>query len=84
MNKKITYRFTANFDISKPDCNFIPTSDYIITDGLYDFDDYLRDRNVDFEIEDERFYFVLNDEGERTGECYVIASEEDTTEEPRA
>lgn len=83
MNKKITYRFSAHFDINKPDWNLEAESDYIVTDGVYDFQDYLKDRDVDFEIEDERFYFVLDDEGERTGECYVITSEEDTEEELR-
>lgn len=82
MNKKITYRFSAHFDINKPDWNLEAESDYIVTDGVYDFQDYLKDRDVDFEIEDER-YFVLDDEGERTGECYVITSEEDTEEELR-
>lgn len=83
MNKKITYRFSAHFDLYKPDWNLEATSSDIVTDGVYDFEDYLRDRNVNFEIEDESFYFVLDDEGERTGECYVITSEEDTTEELR-
>ena len=81
MNKKITYRFTAHFDSSKPDWNLEAESSYIITDGVYDFSDYLRDRDVDFEIEDDRFYFVLDDDGERTGECYVITSECDTDED---
>lgn len=82
MNKKITYRFSAHFDINKPDWNLETESNYIVTDGVYDFQDYLKDRDVDFEVEDERFYFVLDD-GERTGECYVITGEEDTEEELR-
>lgn len=83
MNKKINYRFSAHFDINEPDWDLEAESDFIITDGVYDFADYLRDRDVDFEIEDERFYFVLNGEGERTGECYVITGEENTEEELR-
>lgn len=81
MNKKITYRFSTHFDINQPDWNLDSESSYIVTDGVYDFADYLRDVDVDFEVEDNRFYFVIDDEGERTGECYVITSEEDTNEE---
>ena len=81
MNKKITYRFSAHFDINKPNWNLDAESSYIVTDGDYDFNDYLRDRNVDFEIEDDRFFFVLDDNGERTGECYVITDECDTDED---
>lgn len=82
MNKKITYRFSAHFDKNLPDWNLEAESNSIVTDGVYDFADYLSDRDVDFEVEGERLYFVVN-EGERTGECYVITSESDTDEELR-
>ena len=80
MNRKYTYRWTANEDYSIFNNNYSEESDYIITDGVYDFSDYLRDNGVNFE-QDGNTYYVLDECEERTGEAYLIISEEDTTEE---
>jgi hypothetical protein len=80
MNKKYTFRTTANEDYSKPNNNYSEETEYIVTDGVYDFSDYLSDQGVAAENVDDKFY-VVDDDGERTGEAYWIISEEDTDEE---
>lgn len=83
MNNKITFRFTARYDESQPDNNFEATADCIVTDGQYDFSDFLSDRDVNFENEGN-YYFVIDDDGERTGEAYWITREEPTDEDLHA
>lgn len=80
MNKKYTFRTTDNEDFSKPNNNYIEETEYIVTDGIYDFSDYLSDCGIAAENVDDKFYVVDEDE-ERTGEVYWIISEEDTDEE---
>ena len=80
MNKKYTYRWTANEDGSKPNYNYDEETDYIITDGIYDFSDWLTDNEVRFEQE-ENTYYVVDEFGEKTGEAYWVINEEDTDED---
>lgn len=85
VNTKITFRQTNNYDPSKPDNNFSIETDYIITDGIYDMEDYVRDQVIngdgrDFEREGNT-YFLLDWEGNRTGEAFWVVSEEPTDEE---
>lgn len=82
MNKKITFRYTSKYNQNIPDNNFEATAADIITDGIYDFQDYLKDRDIEFEIEGD-FYFVTDEEGKRTGEAFWIIKEEDTEEDLR-
>lgn len=70
MNTKITYRWNNESETNS-----------IITDGVYDFCDWLSDNGVSYEQEDGVFYVTEN--GERTGETYEILSEESTSEELR-
>lgn len=65
----ITYRWNDNNDV-----------DYIITDGLYDFGDWLNDNGVTHE-QDGDVYYVLDDCGKRTGETYTVISEEPTDDD---
>ena len=80
-NTKITYKWTNNYDESQPDNGFLEETDYIVTDGVYGFDDYLSDHGVQFENEDDDTYFVIDEDGDRTGEAFFIISETPTDEE---
>ena len=80
MNKKYTYRWTENEDYSVPNNNYNEETDYIITDGVYDFADWLQDSGVNAEQNGDKFY-VLDECGDRTGGAYWIICEEDTDEE---
>lgn len=68
MNNKITYRWNNS------------ETDYIITDGIYDFADWLRDNDVGYEKDGDTFH-VVGSNGERTGDVYTIIREEPTNEE---
>ena len=68
-NTKITYRWNDNNE-----------TDYIVTDGVYDFGDWLNDNGVTYE-QDGDVYYVLDDYGKRTGETYTVISEEPTDDE---
>jgi hypothetical protein len=79
-NKKYTYVSTSRYDDSIPNNNFPEETDYIVTDGIFDFEDFLKDNDVNFE-EDEKtkgFYWVLNDADERTGAAFFVLKIEDT------
>lgn len=80
MNKKITYRTTLREDYSKPNNNYSDETDYIITDGCYEFSDCLDLLGIAFEQVNDTFY-VVDEDGERTGAAYLIISVEDTAEE---
>jgi hypothetical protein len=63
--------------------------DSIVTDGVYDFEDWIRDsicRMTDgnFAVErDGDCYYILDGCNKRTGEMYQVISEEDTEEDLR-
>lgn len=46
---RYTYKFTPNEDYSIPNNNYGEQTDYIITDGVYGFDNWLWDNGVSFE-----------------------------------
>lgn len=83
MNTKITFAWAKEYDDSVPGNGFSDETDHIITDGVYDFEDYLHDHDVNFEESDtcEGLYWVLDEYGERTGEVYQIIRTEQTDEE---
>ena len=74
--KKITFKFTINYNQAVPNNGFPEETDYIETDGVYDFSDYLSDNGVQFEREDDMYYVIEDDE--RTGAAYMIINEEET------
>lgn len=80
MNTKYTYSWTPDEDYSKPNNNYNEETDYIITDGIYDFSDWLQSYDVRFEEEDGTYY-VLDENGDRTGEAYRIINVEETDED---
>lgn len=85
MNKRINYRWYENYFEDK----YSEEISSIITDGIYDFEDWLRDNiyrayNGNYAVErDGDTYYILDGSNERTGEMYVIISEENTEEELR-
>lgn len=87
MNKKFTYRWTSNEDYSIPNNNYAEETEHIITDGVYDFEDWLSDSlykmyagNYTYERDGDKYY-ILDGCNERTGEVYWLINEEDTDEE---
>lgn len=80
MNTRINYKWAKEYDDSKPDNGFSCETDSIVTDGFYNFSDFLSDNGVMFEVDekDEDFYFVVDDEGKRTGEVFMVISTEET------
>lgn len=80
MSTKISYQWTKTEDMNIPNNNYdCETETIILQDGL-DFRDYLSNLSIAFEL-DGITYHVLED-GERTGEAYIICSEEETDEGP--
>lgn len=78
MNKRINYRWYANYMENQ----YSEELDSIVTDGTYDFEDWIRDSN--FAVErDGDCYYILDGCDERTGEMYQVISEEDTEEDLR-
>lgn len=79
--KKYIYRATPNEDLSKPNNNYWEETNEIITDGIYDFEDWLRDNiydNYSVEYDESRdTYYILDGCNERTGGAYKIVSVEE-------
>lgn len=89
MNTKITFISTMHYDESQPNNGFNEEKDFIVCGDGYTFDDWLSDQNVRFnqDEDDTDTYFVLDDDlsaETRTGEAYMIISEEPTEEELKA
>ena len=84
MNTKITYAFAQNYDVNLPNNGFNEETEHIITDGVYDFEDYMQDRGVYYEGDEdtEGLYHVLDSlGGERTGAAYMVIRTEPTDED---
>lgn len=79
--KRITYAWTLNENKSLTNNNYNEELDTeIFTDNDYTFDEFLRDiHNIDFEKIDNTYYIIEN--GERTGEAFLIYKEEIIYEE---
>lgn len=84
MNTKITFNYTNKYDDGIPNNNFPEETQHIITDGVFDFEDWLINSNIYFEKDDKTdgFYWVIDPETEeRTGEAYFVLREEPTSED---
>ncbi len=80
-NVKYTFYWTAKEDKSALRNNYNLEADSVVCEAGFSFADYLSDcLEVQYEQEGNSYY-LLNDEGERTGECYLVVSEEETDEE---
>ena len=81
MNTKIEYKWTEREDKNIPDNNYECETTTVVFGEDFDFGDFLINRGIEFEHEDDsNTYYVLKD-GERTGEAFLIWSEEETEEE---
>ena len=80
-NVKYTFRWTAKEDKSIPENNYTPTVDSIVCELPFNLGCWLSDNlEVVYEQEGDTYY-LLNEDGERTGEAYWIISEEETDED---
>lgn len=79
-NTKITFRWTGNEDMNKPNNNYSEETEYIIVGEDYSFGDWLENRGVRFEEYNNTFY-VLDENDETTGEAYEVISIEETDED---
>ena len=83
MNTRINYRWKENYFVENSAEGF----DSIVTDGIYDFEDWIKDSisrayNGNFAVEREGdIYYIIDGCNERTGEMYVVIGEEKTEEE---
>lgn len=75
--KKIYYKWTLNYDESKPNNNFHEEIENEEVADDYTFEERLREAALDpIEIEIEKgVYFIVDEIGERTGEAYLPISE---------
>ncbi len=81
-NTKVTYVFAATAEDTKllKSSSYYNEMETIVFGESYDFGDYLSDRDVNWEQEDN-MYYVLDDQNERTGESFKVIKEEETEEE---
>lgn len=80
MNKKYTFKWTAHEDFSIPDNNYNSETESVVCEPPYDFGDYLSDY-LEYQYEqDGDTYYIIDDDGKRTGEAYFVISAEDTDE----
>lgn len=78
MRTKYEYKWTGNEDLN----GYGEETDYIICEDPFDFGDYLENNNVKYELEKvSNTYYVLDEEGERTGEAFLIWKTSKTEEE---
>jgi hypothetical protein len=83
MNVKITYELTMHYNTALPNCGFSESS-HIITDGVYDFRDYVAD-NFDsqhgstFQFINDDLVVIIDADGNPTGEAARVISREPTT-----
>lgn len=77
MMNTINYKWTKNENKSMPNNNYSEETQAVVVSEGYDFGDWLQDNGVRFEEENNTFY-VLDDEGRRTGEAYQITEIETT------
>lgn len=79
-NTRINYKWAKNYNEAEHNNGFSDETFHIVTDGCYDFNDFLDDSSVIYEKEND-VYFVLDENFERTGNAYMIISTEETNEE---
>jgi hypothetical protein len=79
-NIEISYKWTENYDDSKPNNNFGDETTEIVVDDCYTFDDYLTDNGKIYEkdADCEGLYWITDEEGNHTGEAFFIISKTET------
>ena len=78
MNTKIEYKWTKNEDMNIPNNNYGCETETVVLQDGFDFGDLLQTGEVEFEHESESNTYYILEDGERTGEAYLICSEEPT------
>lgn len=73
MKTEYIYRWTKNEDYNIPNNNYGEETDHIVCEDPYDFSDWLSDNGVTYE-QDGDTYYVTDEDGNRTGEAYMIVS----------
>ena len=77
MKTKINYRWTAKEDKGQPNNGYSEETEYIIAGEDYSFSDYLDDSGLIGKYEqDGNTYYIIDEDGERTGEAYQIINTE--------
>ena len=77
MTTRINYRWTAKEDKGQSNNNYSEETEYIIVEDDYSFSDYLDDNGLIGKYEqDGNTYYIIDEDGERTGEAYQIISAE--------
>lgn len=77
MTTKINYRWTAKEDKGQPNNGYSEETEYIIAGEDYSFSDYLDDSGLIGKYEqDGNTYYIIDEDGERTGEAYQIINTE--------
>lgn len=80
-NLKYVYTHTMNYDLITPNGNFDDETCHIVTDGDYNFADWLYDNGVTYDYyEGYDMFFVVDNVGKRTGEAFQIVSITPTNE----
>lgn len=82
MNTKINYKWTEREDKNIPENNYDCETITVVFGEGFDFGDFLQARELEFEHESESDTYYVLENGERTGEAFLIWSEEETEEEP--
>jgi len=84
-NVKYTYKWTEREDCTLPNNNYSDQTEYVIVEPPYDFADWLND-NLDRNGSDGRAaqdgdtYYIIDSDGNRTGEAFLVISETETDE----
>ena len=77
MKTKINYRWTAKEDKGQPNNGYSEETEYIIVGEDYSFSDYLDDSGLIGKYEqDGNPHYLIDEDGERTGEAYQIINTE--------
>lgn len=81
-NVKYTFYWTAHEDKGAIRNNYTDTADSVVCGPGYTFGDHLSDYHDIQQFEQEgNSYYLVDKNGERTGECYLVVSEEETDED---
>lgn len=73
MMTKYIYKWTRYEDYNEPNNNYDQETESIVCEDPYDFGDWLHDNDVTYE-QDDFTYYVTDEDGNRTGEAYMIVS----------
>lgn len=73
MMTKYIYKWTRYEDYNKPNNNYDDETESIVCEDPYDFSDWLSDNGITYD-QDGDTYYVTDEDGNKTGEAYMIVS----------